>query len=204
MTDDQYILFISPRSPFARRIRLVLRRLGLKFEEKSLDVFQDNPILWSANPLGTVPTLLTPDVGAISDSAHLLEYFQEKTGAIWPTPFLARTSMRQASVWCEGIMQSVVWYFQEASLHEAPSPRWLSEHWTSICDTLDHLQKLNGSIWTEPMGDFTQAGWDLVVALDYLDFRMKELDWRARHPHFLSLLERAKTIAAFRETRPTA
>jgi len=87
MNSNAYQLYASPRSPFARRIRLALRRLELPLTETFLDVFVDNPEFWKQNPIGTLPTLITPDAGTLSDSSHLLEYLHEKTGKIWPKTF---------------------------------------------------------------------------------------------------------------------
>ena len=202
MNTNAYQLFATPRSPFARRIRLVLRRLNVSFDEKLIDAFVDNPDLWAANPLGTVPTLITPDLGALSDSSHLLEYFHEKTGSIWPEAFQIRTQVRQASVYAEGIMQFCVLYFQETKLHEVPSPSWVVDYLQSIDRTLHLTSEMPAHCWVKNK-ELTQAGWDLAVALEYLNFRIPEIEFEKKFPAFLEILEQAKKSSAFIETKPS-
>lgn len=204
MYQSQPVLYVSLRSPFARRIRLALHRLEISYEEKMVDVFQYNPELYSANPLGLVPTLLS-DIGPLSDSMNILEYLDETFGGIWPLERNERIKARQASIWAEGIMQSLVLYFQELKLHEVPSTRWLKDHTESMVDTLNHLSQSSADIWlSDRVGSkgLTQAGWDLCVALEYMDLRLPELDWQKKFPAFITLLQVARQDEYFRMTTP--
>ena len=195
-------LFLNPRSPFARRIRLALNRVNADFNEHDVgNVFEDQPELSKMNPLGMVPTYLSTEGEPFSDSANLLEYLNEKTGRIWPIEQFQRFRVRQVSTWCAGIMQSAVLYFQEAALHESPSPRWLAEHVQSIEDTLLHLSRMSDAVWIEDEA-LTQAGWDLAVALEYVDFRLAEMNWRERYSGFEELLALARKNTFFCETSP--
>ncbi len=203
MNSNAYRLFATPRSPFARRIRLLLRRLGVPFEEKLIDAFVDNPDLWEANPLGTVPTLITPDFGPLSDSANLLEYFHEKTGAIWPTDFRLRTEVRQAAVLAEGLMQFCVLYYQETKVHEVPSPSWVVDYLQTLNRTLSVIANTRVSCWIEQQ-KLTQAGWDLAIALEYLKLRVPQIEFEKTHPHLLGVLDLAKKERCFTETSPPA
>lgn len=204
MHQFQPTLFVSLRSPFARRIRLAMHRLGVAYTEKTVDVFQENPDLLAANPLGLVPTLISKD-GPICDSANILEYLDEVYGGIWPEAKSARIQARQAAVWAEGIMQSLVLHFQEAKLHEVPSPRWLKEHVDSMEETLSFLTGAPESVWisSNPKSEgLTQAGWDLCVTLEYMDLRLPALQWRKKYPGFNAILELARKNPYFCETTP--
>lgn len=204
MHQIQPILYISLRSPFARRIRLALHRLGVSYQEKVLNVFLENPDLMQANPLGLVPTLITQH-GPITDSANILEYLNEAYGGIWPKDLNTRIESRQASLWAAGVMQSLVQYYQETKMHEVPSPHWAKEHAESILNTLSTLSNAPERVWLSnaPGSEgFTQAGWDLCVALEYMDLRLPELNWREKYPGFVSILERARKNSYFCETTP--
>jgi len=206
MHQIQPTLYISLRSPFARRIRLALHRLGIPYDEKTVDVFQENPGLQTANPLALVPTLLTAH-GPISDSANILEYFHDTCGGIWPSDLSEKISARQTAVWAQGIMQSLVLYFQEAKMHEVPSPRWLKDHVESMQSTLSLLSRAPSSTWftiEEKSRGLTQAAWDLCVALEYMDLRLPELPWRTKFPGFIPILEKARKDVYFCETTPPA
>lgn len=182
---------------------MAMRRLKLNFTETLLDVFKDNPELMVANPLGMVPTLLTPEHGAIADSSMILEYLHEKTGSIWPKDFASRIENRKASALAEGIIQSSVLYFQETKMHDVPSSLWVSEHVSSMERTLEFLSKMPNSVWVQN-GELTQAGWDLAVGIEYVQFRVPEIVWKEKCPSLISVVELANRNLDFVETQPKA
>ena len=197
---NPYQLFLSPRSPFARRVRLALRRLGLPVMEHPLNVLESNPDLEATNPLGLVPALVLPDGRALSDSSAILESLHDLHGGLWPERLTDRIEIRQASTLATGLMQAAVSYFQETRMHEVPSPTWAQDHLSTVHRTLRHLETFRSDLWFRS-GELTQAGWDLACALEYLEFRMPEC--RDAIPSVLSAaLERARASALFRETAP--
>ena len=201
MKHTDYTLFISLRSPFARRARVTLDRLGIGHEIKLVDVFSEQALLSSYNPLGSIPILMTPKHGLITDSQNILEYLHEITGAIWPASVNDRIQQRQVSVWCLGIIHHTVLYFQEKNMHEVPSPRWLTDHISAIEDTLATLNSLNQSVWLLD-GELTQPAWDLCVGLQYLSIRTPLVQWEDKYPAFKNLLTRALEKEFFRESTP--
>ena len=201
MNANAYQLFISLRSPFARRIRLAMHRLKLDYSEKVVDVFQENPELFKANPLGMVPTLVTPDAGTLCDSLNILDYLDEKTHRIWSSDFATRIQQKQAAAIAAGLMQSTVLYFQEAKMHEVPSAIWMKDHLETLERTLKHLSQLPSSVWTSG-GELTQAAWDLSAGLEYLSLRFPEIEWKNTYPVFTPVLSLARKNAYFLETEP--
>lgn len=88
----------------------------------------------------------------------------------------------------------------------ASDPEVLAEHLGAIHKTLGQAEKDGADcpdLWLGKEG-LTQAGWDLGVALEYLELRLPELNWRAEWPGLTQILEQCRTCAAFRETRPPA
>jgi glutathione S-transferase len=197
---NPYRLFLSPRSPFARRVRLAIRRLGLPLLEHPLNVLESNPDLEAANPLGLVPALILPDGRALSDSSAILETLHDLHGGIWPERPTDRIEIRQASTLATGLMQAAVSYFQETRMHEIPSPSWAQDHLSTVLRTLRHLECLRTDLWIRS-GAMTQAGWDLACALEYLEFRMPEC-WDAIPSVLNGALELARKSDPFRETAP--
>jgi glutathione S-transferase len=193
-------LFLSPRSPFARRVRLALRRLGLPVIEHPLNVLESNPDLETANPLGLVPTLILPDGRTLADSSAILETLHDLHGGIWPELPTDRIEIRQASTLATGLMQAAVSFFQETRMHEVPSPSWAQDHLSAVLRTLRHLESFRNDFWIRS-GEMTQAGWDLACALEYLEFRMPEC--RDAIPTTLRApMELARMNGSFRETAP--
>jgi glutathione S-transferase len=197
---NPYHLFLSPRSPFARRVRLALQRLGLPVVEHPLNVLDSNPDLEAANPLGLVPALILPDGRTLSDSSAILEILHDLHGGIWPERAEDRIEVRQASTLATGLMQAAVSYFQETRMHEVPSPAWAQDHLNTVLRTLRYLSALRADLWSRS-GDLTQAGWDLACALEYLEFRMPEYR-ESIPPPLRGPLELARMSKAFQETAP--
>ena len=76
------ILRGSPMSPFARKVRMAILRLGLaeKVEFVRADPMNPEDVLRQDNPLGKIPVLITPDGKAIYDSRVILEYLDHAAG----------------------------------------------------------------------------------------------------------------------------
>jgi glutathione S-transferase len=201
MNGNSYHLFANPRSPFARRIRLALNRLQLPVSLEFVEVFKNPTNLNAANPIGAVPTLLTPDAGPLSDSSHILEYLHERSGQIWPNEGNFRVRVRQNSVLAVGVIQSAVLYYQEAHMHESPSPFWKAEHVSVIQETLSWIAASNPSEWMRN-SLLTQAGWDLAVALEYVTFRLPFVEWEKRREGLVQILNLARLDGFFVETAP--
>jgi glutathione S-transferase len=200
-TPTAYELFLTPRSPFARRICLALRRLELPVVETECDVFADSPRLLAVNPLGMVPAMRTPSGENLFDSSAILEYLDEVHGGIWPRGLPERSRVRQASVLASGIIHSSVLYFQETAMHEVPSPKWARDHLETMERSFRWAMGSPETLWLKGR-DLTQAGWDLAVAMDYYELRIKKLEERAHHPLLVQIREVANRNQDFVETKP--
>ena len=67
-------LFYTPNSPYARKIRILLREKGLACEEVQASL--NDATLSALNPLGKVPTLVADDQTAMFDSVVISEYLE--------------------------------------------------------------------------------------------------------------------------------
>lgn len=188
-------LWISPRSPFARRVRVALRRLGIRHEERPINVF-DPPAEFRADaPLGLVPVWVAGGL-KIADSNMILEHLEDHTWNIWPEdpPFRAR--VREASVLATGIMTATVTHFLERE-HATPDPSFLEEHEMGILRAAERLGMLPDDVFLGP----TQAGIDTVIAMEYLALRAPQLLKKISLP---SWLEKVNGLPELLETRPPA
>ncbi|MDR6874521.1 glutathione S-transferase [Bosea sp. BE125] len=82
---DGLTLLYQSHSPYARKVLVSAHELGLA---DSVDVVHHetsptnrNAAVFAANPLGKVPVLLTPDVGALFDSVVICDYLDRLGGA---------------------------------------------------------------------------------------------------------------------------
>lgn len=79
-------LYISARSPFARRVKLALLENKITFEQKILNVFEPQPELTSLNPLSRVPVVKLKDGQVLIDSNLILQEFYLSHGKFPSAP----------------------------------------------------------------------------------------------------------------------
>ena len=66
-------LFYTARSPFARKVRIVLREKNLPFQLVEVDLANRSPEFVQISPLGKVPVLVDEDGTTLFDSTVMLE-----------------------------------------------------------------------------------------------------------------------------------
>lgn len=203
-----YRLHFTHRSPFARRIWIALDRLALDFERVEATPFEPTPEFLRANPLGLVPVLEKMEGGtaqlSLPDSNTVLEFLHEAHGrAIWPANLGESAQVRQASTWVTGLLTSAVSFVLETTRRSVASQEWVDDYQETVERVLLRVseQDLSGLPWVSQDG-LTQAGWDLGVALEYLDLRMPHIDWRKRDSRFLDLLGKCQARPVFLASRP--
>lgn len=196
------ILDLTPRSPFARRVRITLLRLGIDFKEREVAPFEPSADFLDRSPLGTVPVLELSNGEVWPDSATILDNLYETVGGIWPDDLTERRKVRQAAIWAEGLMSAAVSFFLEGQ-RKNPDPAWTQDFRDVVERTLKKVDSSNVKEfpWISG-GNPTQAGWDLGVALEYLSLRMPDYEWTKKHPSLVAHLEVCRQWDRFRATTP--
>ena len=140
-----------------------------------MDVWGQDAI--SGNPLGKVPTLVTPE-GPLCGSLQICLHID----ALLPAPRLLPAERRwrtlQLSGLGEGLMEATVAHVVERIRRPQPLvwPGWLERQERKIARALEALAPM-------PLPERTDLGAiTLGCALSYLDIRLSELDWRAEAP----------------------
>ena len=210
---QRYSLYFSVRSPFARRIRVAMAKLSLSFEERAINVFEPTPDFLAANPLGLVPVLVVdekPGVPghrySIPDSSTILEYLHENYAErIWPRDLPARARVRAASTLATGLMAETVKWFLEQQ-RPNPSPEWSKESLENIDRTLGSIAEtsVKSMPWKVSDLQLTQAGYDLMIALEYMALRLKVFDWTGKYPALAQFLELHRNRQDLAPTTPPA
>lgn len=67
-------LLYTPNSPYARKVRIVLREKGIPCEEAQVALYDAS--IAAANPLGKVPTLIVNEHTSMFDSVVIAEYLE--------------------------------------------------------------------------------------------------------------------------------
>jgi hypothetical protein len=85
--------------------------------------------------------------------------------------------------------ETVRWYLE----NQRPTPleEWAQEPLDNIERTLHAIQALpwRGMPWKVSDFQLTQAGYDLAIALDYMQLRLKGYDWQGKFPELVRFLD---------------
>ena len=198
-------LYMSPFSPFARKVRVAVHELDLWEEVTPLDVpvspVERNGDYVSVNPLRQIPTLGLADETVIQDSTVILLFLDDWVGGgrLLPKgPERWRTLTRHSLA--QGMLEAAVSLRYETALRPEGHrwDRWIADRWSKIDDTLDWFE-----VRTEDLGppfDMAQIG--LACLLGYLDFRFPERHWRDECPGLASWYVRIAERPSMVETMP--
>ncbi len=86
-------------------------------------------------------------------------------------------------------------------MHDAPSPFWMQDHHDTILRAKERILLLPRETWIL-QGSLTQAGWDLAVAVEYLELRMKRLAMPSTHSTIEAVMNLARKSADFESSKP--
>jgi glutathione S-transferase len=198
-------LLYSPTSPYARKLRVLIVELDLanRIELVAVVAMDDPPALRAANPLTKVPVLVTglgPN-DSIFDSpviaAYLLSLAPRQT--LLPVAGTPHWQARTIEALTDGILDAAIGLRFEAAAGGADrSPFWADRMHRAIDNAVAALPARIAAT-----GDgFDYATACAVIALDYLDFRFPDIDWRGAAPALAVLHARWTDRPSLATTRP--
>jgi glutathione S-transferase len=199
-------LYLSPASPFSRKVRIVASLLGLEQRIAIVPTDTSNPddAIRAKNPLGKIPTLETDDGRCIYDSAVIVAFLDDLAGGARVIP--AESEARFAALTLEALADGVA----EASVLQIYEIRMRTEHERSaawVAHQRGKVERALGVLEANPPAKVAAPGEAhvgavaLACALGYLDLRF-EGAWRAGHPRLVAWLDAFdKAVPAFAATR---
>ncbi len=198
------LLYMTPRSPFARRVRLAFLENKIPVEEKSVDVFHPDQEFLSLNPLGRVPIVKLKSGQVLVDSSQILSSLYEfHPSQLVPTRLEDRLIVSSWSAIAVGFSEKIVEYFFETLRPEEKRDGELLSEVDRIVDSV--LTQFNAYIghrpYILPSGQLTQADLDMGTALAYLNFRYSE-NWKKRFPRADLYLMELEKRPSFANTKP--
>lgn len=169
-------LWFSPTSPYARKVRIVLREKGIVCEEVSpANVYA---AVTDKNPLGKVPVLELGDGTVLYDSVVIVEYLDalEDEPRLIPRAPLERALVRRFEALADGIADAVVLAMVEqrraAGMLDASV---VAKQHGKVCAGLGAIAAALGQGVLPADGTFSLADAALLSALGYIGLRAPEL-----------------------------
>ncbi|OFZ98230.1 MAG: glutathione S-transferase [Betaproteobacteria bacterium RIFCSPLOWO2_02_FULL_62_17] len=174
----------SPRSPFVRKVMVLVHEAGLAQRLTLLRTVvamsDPNIPLMDDNPLGKIPTLVLEDGTILYDSPVICEYLDNLHGGrrLFPQSGPEKWTALRRQALGDGLMDLLVlWRNERTKPPERQTKSWLD----------GFALKMNRSLAAlEAEAPDLARGFDighiaLGGALSYIDFRFPDLDWRKGH-----------------------
>lgn len=199
------LISASP-SPFARKVRIALAEKRIPYDLETEVPWNPDATVGRVNPLGKVPVLILDDGRSVYDSRLILEFLEAEypDPPLFPADAKERFGARQIEVLADGVCDAVVLIVLERTRPPAKQSRgWIERQQRKVEAGIAALAESAG----EPFMLGRHFGLaDIAVGsmLAYLDLRLPDFPWRARHPLLLRLLQRLDQRPSFAASVPTA
>lgn len=175
-------LYIARTSPYARKVLAVIHEKGATVEVVTLDPWTDPADLQAAVPSGKVPALVTDQGWCLGESWAIADHLDEVLPGrrlLAPAGPDRWRSLRLSAL-AQGLLDAAFGAVIEGRRPAGEqSPGWVARQKAAIARTLPALAASVAELEAERFG---LGGLSVACALDYLDFRHGDLDWRSGQP----------------------
>ncbi|WP_083834351.1 glutathione S-transferase N-terminal domain-containing protein [Leptothrix ochracea] len=184
----------SLTSPYVRKVRVALAEKRLNYLFELEDAWSRSVPMDHLNPLGKVPCLILENNHSIFDSRTIIEYIDTLSisNPLIPVDGHERARVRVYESLAEGILDAAVSARLEATWPgREPNQRsqaWIDRQMGKVTSSLNYLSKNITDQAFFAGNTFSVADISIVCALDYLDFRFPEFEWKINH-HRLAFLQ---------------
>jgi glutathione S-transferase len=197
-------LFWSATSPFARKVRIAAREIGVELACVAVKTAPASPdgALQARNPLAKIPTLETDEGELIFDSHVICDYLDRLHGEhrLIPEDEPLRSRVLRLEALADGLIEAglAVRYEELSHPEAARSAEWIRGQSMKVRAAID---------WQETRIDTLGLELDLgrialVCALDWLAFRKPVPDLETRAPRLWRWLHAMHEQPGIRETMP--
>ena len=198
-------LIIATPSPFARKVRIVLREKAIPFEEQVDVPWNPNTIVSEIKPLGKVPVLVLDDGKVIYDSSVIIEYLESLRyePALIPLDANQRIKVRQIEVLADGIADAAVLItLEKHRVEKNQSLDWVNRQQTKIDAGIALLNEQLGRSSLFLNDALSIADIATACTLGYLDLRFPDYDWRTNARNLANLSTSMEKRDSFKVTKP--
>lgn len=196
-------LFVTPNSPYARKVRVVLIEKRIECELVEVDLSSPDSPVPAYNPLGKIPTLVLDDGTVLYDSPVITEYLDRKTPVMHLIPAARRIEVRRWEALADGICDAAVAVVMEGRRDEAKrDEQATARQRLKVERGLKALSEdLGENKWCVG-NSFGLADIAVCCTLAYIGARMPDINWREMYPNLASLFARLQERPSFKSTTP--
>ncbi len=151
------------------------------------DGWNINTKLHEINPLGKIPCLLVPNGRPIFDSSVIADYIDGMNGinSLLPQLNLEKAQVKTIEALADGLLDAAILARRERMSRPAAkqSLAWIERQLSKVQLSLKYLSNSIGTSEYCNLNQFTLSDIAVGCALDWLDFRLPEINWRTDHPN---------------------
>jgi glutathione S-transferase len=196
-------------SPFVRRTSVVLKLLGLTYEQSMLSTADDLPDIFKRNPVGRVPALILDDGETLLDSGAIIDHLIEahdQDRKLLPSLGAARRAVLRTTALAHGVMEKGVSSSYERN--RRPEDK-IFQGWIDRCDgqvesglqALEVQAAAKTGEWLHgnhiTLGDIT-----VVLAYQFVRASARYVVDRNAFMALATLSDKANAMPIFAETKP--
>ncbi len=176
-------LYYSPTSPYACKVRILVRERGLEqaVQEVSVNPLDPDAPIPVPGPLGKVPVLVTDEGQVFFDSPVICAFLdqQGEAAALLPLSGPARWGVERAQALGDGLIDAAVSLVMEGRRPATERSSYWQARWQGVIERV--LPVIAHGLEAHGQGvDLGHISW--LCALGYLDFRLPAIDWRKDFP----------------------
>ena len=195
-------LFMSGNSPYARKVRVMLRELDQADSVQEVSINSRDPAtgFWDINPVGKIPALSLDNGVTIIESDHVCRYLDDRfaNGAMHKPVDRDAGRLRILGL-AQGILDKGMLTRVEKQRKGGPDQdEFVKFHQAAVCRALDALEEVApDSVSVPDMADIAA-----VCAADWVGFRHPELEILDTRPRLSGWVSTLNARPAFAATRP--
>jgi glutathione S-transferase len=198
-------LYYTQRSPYARKVRIVLKEKQLACELKETDIINKSPEFLKISPIGKVPVLVDENGFVVWDSTQIVEYLDETypQPSFYPSDRIERLRCRQGEELADSLIDNAVGLWQETRKGNQADSGIQAKYQSSINRILGVFeQKLTNQTYLLN-GIFSAVDVAAVSGLGYYSLRFGN-DWQQEYPQLSQWCELLHQRESIQSTMPQA
>ncbi|NMF82834.1 glutathione S-transferase family protein [Nodosilinea sp. P-1105] len=196
-------LYYSGRSPYARKVRIVLAEKQLSYQHVDTNIRQKSPKFLRLNPIGKIPVLVDDNGLVFWDSTLIVEYLDDTypEPSFYPSDRLERWRCRQGEELADAMTDQVVALWLETRKGDRADAQVQAQHQVVIDRLLTVFEQqlqLTPYLLSDRLSAVDIAA---VSGLGYYSLRFG-LGWQSRYPRLAHWFDQLHQRPSLRDTIP--